>query len=96
MFIVLWTFRLKDGMSASDFVAANERMQTEFIYQQPGCVRRTTARGEDGGWLVMDMWDSRDDAERAEALADADPVAHAADAMVDRATVNVKRFETLD
>ena len=96
MFIVVWTFRLKGDVDEAAFLAANERMQTEFVYQQPGFVRRTTARGPDGEWLVIGVWDSQQHAVTAGALANKDPVSRAANAMVDPASVSVKRFETLD
>lgn len=38
------------------FRAVDARMQTDFAYQQPGLLRRTTARGDDGQWLVLTLW----------------------------------------
>ena len=96
MFIVVWTFRLKDGVSEEEFLVANERMQTEFVYQQPGSVRRTTARGADGEWLVIGLWGSQEEAAEAGKRAQTDEVSRTANAMVDPASVSVKRFETLD
>ncbi len=96
MFIVVWTFKLKDGVSEDGFLAANERLQTEFVYQQPGFVRRTTARGKDGEWLVIGMWRSQAEAIAAGELAKQDEVSRKANRMVDPSSVQVKRFETLD
>lgn len=96
MFIVVWTFHLKPEITEDEFLAANERMQTEFVYQQPGFVRRTTARGKGGEWLVIGVWSTQEDAATAGQLANRDPVSQAANAMVDPSTVTVKRFETLD
>jgi hypothetical protein len=96
MVIVVWTFRLKEGIDEDAFLAANERMQTEFIYQQPGFVRRTTARAKDGEWLVIGVWSTQADAVAARQVAEGDPVSRAATAMVDASSVTVKRFETLD
>ena len=45
-------------------------MQTGFVYQQHGCVRRTTARSPDGEWLVLTFWSSMKDAEAAESSDD--------------------------
>jgi hypothetical protein len=33
-------------------------VQTEFAYQQPGLVRRTTAKAADGEWVVITVWSS--------------------------------------
>ena len=96
MFIVVWTFRLKPGISEDEFLAANERMQTDFVYQQPGFVRRTTARGKDGEWLVIGVWSTQHEAAIAGQVANGDPISRTANAMVDPSTVTVKRFETLD
>jgi hypothetical protein len=96
VFIVVWTFRLKDGIDEDAFLAANERLQTEFVYQQPGFVRRTTARGKDGEWLVIGVWSSRAEAATAGEAAKGNPISHAANAMVDPSSLIVKRFETLD
>ena len=96
MFIVVWTFRLKDGVSEDEFLVANERMQTEFVYHQPGFVRRTTARGKDGEWLVIGVWRTRAAALTAGEIARGDPVSRTANAMVDPSSVIVKRFESLD
>src|SRR5262245_44247260 len=49
------TFRLRDGADEAGFRAADQRLQTEFAYQQPGLLRRTTATGDDG-WIVVDLW----------------------------------------
>ncbi len=58
MLIVNATFRLADGVSDGQFKAIDAQFQEDFAYQQKGMMRRTTAKGEDGTWLVMTMWDS--------------------------------------
>ena len=58
MLIVNATFRLVAGVSDDQFKAIDARFQEDFAYQQKGMMRRTTAKGEDGTWLVMTMWDS--------------------------------------
>ena len=63
--IDLTTFRLRAGVADADFLAADARVQTDLAYQRPGLVRRTTARGDDGRWLVLTLWASADDADRA-------------------------------
>jgi hypothetical protein len=63
MHIVNTTFRLVDGVSDVDFKQVDARFQEEFAYQQKGMLRRTTARNDDGVWLVMTLWDSAESAE---------------------------------
>jgi len=50
------TFQLAPGTAQSAFLEADQRVQTDFFYRQPGLARRTTARGGDGEWLVVVLW----------------------------------------
>ena len=75
--IELTTFRLREGVDEATFVVADAAAQAGFFYQQPGLVRRTTARGEDGEWLVVTLWGSATSADAA-AAALTDPATNAA------------------
>ena len=75
-------FRLAPGGDEATFIAADRRLQQEFAYQQPGLLRRTTARGADG-WVVIDLWRSAADADACAARWDSDPVVAAFMALVD-------------
>ncbi len=55
MFEIL-TFRLAPGVDETTFRAIDARVQVEFAYQQPGFVRRTLGRHDDGRWLVITIW----------------------------------------
>jgi hypothetical protein len=92
----LTTFRLAAGVDDGTFLAADELARTGFLYQQPGLVRATTARGENGGWLVLLLWDADGDATAAARRADADPAAAAFLALVDRGSLERRRYTTLD
>jgi len=61
------TFRLAPGTSDDQFLVADRRVQTEFAYHRPGIVRRTTARGADGTWIVVTLWESSADMQGAAA-----------------------------
>jgi hypothetical protein len=91
--IELTTFRLRPGVDEAALVAADAAVQTAFAYQQRGLRRRTTAKGADGEWLVSTLWDSVDDAKRAEAAAPQDPAAAAFAALT--VDVSVRRYEPL-
>jgi hypothetical protein len=91
--IEIATFRLAGDDDS--FLAADHRMQTKFAYQQPGCVRRTTARGNDGEWLVMTMWSDDAAAQAAAAAAEQHPVAVAFWTTVVPDSVTRQRFTTL-
>ena len=59
------TFRLADGVDDSTFLEFDERVRTGFLYHQPGFARATTARGDDGEWIVVVLWASDDAADAA-------------------------------
>jgi hypothetical protein len=86
------TFRLREGVSEEDFFAADKRMQQEFAYQQYGLLRRTTARGTDGTWIVVSLWYELDN---ARAAADRlSPIKYAFADLIEQ--VDTQRYETLD
>lgn len=93
--IEIMRFRLRPDADEAAFLAADKRVQEEFAYSQSGLLRRTTARGADGGWIVIDLWRSVADADACDARWDADPVAQAFMALVDRESVTVDRYEPL-
>ncbi len=86
-------FSLADGASEADFLAADKVLQEEFAYQQPGLVRRTTARGEHGDWIVVDLWASAADSDACAAKWGHDPHAQRFMDLVDRASVETDRYE---
>ncbi|HUI04671.1 MAG TPA: hypothetical protein VLZ77_14125 [Acidimicrobiales bacterium] len=94
--IDITTFSLADGVTDDQFRQADATMQAEHVYRQPGIVRRTTARGEGGRWLVVTLWATRHDAEAAEGAARADAVATGFARLLDATTVTSARYETLD
>ena len=90
------TFRLQPGADEEAFLQADYRVQTEFAPFQPGFVRRTTARGQDGEWLVVVLWGSAAHAEQAIAASRSDPAMRALAAFVDPSSHRIQRFDTLD
>jgi hypothetical protein len=94
--IELMTFRLRPGAVDADFLVADRRVQTEFAYHQPGMIRRTTGRDQDGNWVVVDFWASAADADGCLEGWHNQPAPLAFMALVDDTTVRTLRFETLD
>jgi hypothetical protein len=93
------TFRLADGADEVAFLAVDKRLQTEFAYQQPGLVRRTTARGAGdraGEWVVIDLWESAAAADACAAAWETDPLARELMGFVARDSVEVRRYTDLD
>ncbi len=83
-------------MEESEFLAADKLVQTEFAYQQPGLLRRTTARGNHGSWTVVDLWNSQADADRGNERWGQDTATEAYTHLVDPTSVTSERYETLD
>ena len=96
MIIELLVFQLTHGADEAAFIDADKRVQTDFAYQQPGMLRRTTAKGDDGTWLVIDLWRSAEDADRCEEKWGDDPVTDEFRRFMDPNSVRTKRFGTLD
>jgi hypothetical protein len=90
------TFELARGADDAAFVAADKRVQSDVAYQQPGLLRRTTARGQDGAWIVVQLWGSADDADAGAAGRDQDPVYLELISLVDPGSIEVRRYTALD
>ena len=88
------TFRLSSGADEAAFLAADRRVQTEVAPFQEGFIRRTTARGADGRWLVETLWYDLACADAARA--DASPASEALDSLVDAGNERVERWTSLD
>ncbi|HXQ63192.1 MAG TPA: hypothetical protein VN796_12720 [Acidimicrobiales bacterium] len=94
--IEIMSFRLVPGTDEDAFLAADRLLQSDFAYQQPGLLRRTTARSGDGDWIVIDLWRSVDDADAVAALWGRDPVTAGFMSFVDGDSLRVVRYSTLD
>jgi hypothetical protein len=94
--IEIMRFRLPPGADEAAFLAADRRVQEEFASCQPGLLRRTTARGQDGGWIVIDLWRSAADADACDARWELDPVTQGFMARLDRSSVTTERYQERD
>lgn len=90
--IEILTFRLAEGVDEEAFRQSDRRVQVEFAYQQPGMMRRTTARSDDGEWIVVDLWQSADAADACNELWDKDPVTQEFMGFVDASSVRTRRY----
>jgi heme-degrading monooxygenase HmoA len=88
------TFRLAPGVDADTFRAIDERVQTEFAYQQPGFVRRTLGRHDDDRWLVLTIWADAASALAARERFDASDLGREFTALVTDAVI--ERFRGVD
>lgn len=73
--IVEWApFTVKDGVDDAQLIAASEALQNEFLSKQSGFIRRELLKGENGQWVDLAVWESREHAERAVQNAAESPV----------------------
>ncbi len=89
------TFRLRSAVDIATFEALDERWRQEFVYRQPGIVRQTTARSDDGTWIHLTVWDNANLASAAASAATSDCAAIELDAAVEPGSIDVRRFSTL-
>jgi hypothetical protein len=94
--IEVTTFRLRPDAGETEFLDADRRVQTEFIPNHSGFLRRTTARRGDGAWLVVTLWASDADADASAAKAVDDADVGRLMSFVDPTSVHVGRYRTLD
>ena len=94
--IEILTFRLLEGADEAAFREADRRVQVEFAYAQPGLVRRTTARGDDGEWVVIDIWASSEAAEACDERWGGDDVTQGFMSFVDAGSARSSRYSTLE
>jgi hypothetical protein len=93
--IELMRFRLPPDGDEAAFLAADRNVQDEFGNRQPGLLGRTTARGEDGGWIVITRWRCGADADAADGRGASDELIKAFMALVDRSTISIERYQEL-
>jgi heme-degrading monooxygenase HmoA len=89
------TFRLADGVSDASFLALDRRVQTELVPNQPGFMRRTTARHGDD-WLVVTLWSTEEAASAYERAVESHPLQTAFIHAVEAGTFHLTRYVTLD
>jgi hypothetical protein len=88
--------RLADGADEAAFLAADKELQEQFAYQQPGLLRRTTAKGDDGRFIVIDLWRSAADADACAARWDSDPLVRRFLSHLDAGSVESERYHERD
>ena len=89
------TFRLAAGVEVPSFLALDKRVQTELVPNQPGFMRRTTAR-RDPDWVVVTLWASGAAAAVFDEVSKDDPVRAEFERSLERGSLVTCRYETLD
>ena len=93
--VEITTFRLVAGADDQAFLQADRRVQNELVPNQPGFLRRTTAR-EGDAWLVVELWAHRAAASAFDEAARGHPAQAEFERHLDPASVVTHRYDTLD
>lgn len=93
--IEIITFTLRAGVDDERFVAVDDRVQTDFAYQQPGLARRTTGRNDHGRWLVLQVWSSDEAATVARMCFEASELGAEFTSLIDPESVHREHFAGL-
>jgi hypothetical protein len=91
--IEVTTFRPREGVPDTELLAADREVQHTVPFLA-GFIRRTTARGVDGSWAVIELWG--DDATADVAHASGEEAMARLEALIDASSVERQRFTTLD
>ena len=86
-------FTVVAGTDEATLLAAADLVQTEFLSQQPGFMRRELLRGRDNQWVDIIYWNSREEAEQAARHAAHSPVCSTYFALMAHADAGVLHFE---
>jgi heme-degrading monooxygenase HmoA len=93
--VEITTFRLAEGVTDASFLALDRRLQTELVPNQPGFLRRTTARRGDE-WLVVTLWSTEDAAAAFQRAVEAHPLQVEFEDAVEAGSFHLARYATLD
>jgi hypothetical protein len=93
--IEVTTFHLADGTGEAAFLNSDRAVQAE-LGPREGFVRRTTARAEDGAWLVITLWRTPGDADRSGQSPFEKPTAQSFAELVDASSLETRRYRSLD
>jgi heme-degrading monooxygenase HmoA len=93
--VEITTFRLAEGVGDDSFLALDRRIQTELVPNQPGFLRRTTARHGDE-WLVVTLWASDAEAAAFQRAVEGHPLQVEFEQSAEAGTMHLTRYTTLD
>jgi hypothetical protein len=94
MVVDVVTFSLRPEADTASFLEADKELQALVSIEGAGFIRRTTARSDDGTWLVVSLWATQPDVDASAAGTDATRAAFMG--YLDTRTLTRQVFLTLD
>lgn len=83
-------FKLVEGSSVTEFLAATQQMTDDFLKKQNGFISRQILQNEDN-WVDIDMWESQEAAMKAAQIMCENPSCGAFMAFLDQPTVTAQQ-----
>ncbi len=85
------TYRLKDGVTASDYLSTGPKVEV-FLKSQPGFFHRGAGQVNDSIWIDVLTWRSKSDFEKAFEKSAEDPAIIEMTKMIDESTYQIYSF----
>jgi heme-degrading monooxygenase HmoA len=89
------SFSLAAGSNEETFLQLDRRVQTDVVPNQPGFMRRTTARSGEN-WVVVTLWASLEHAAAFDEMAGTYAAQVEFDVHIEVGSVRTERYQTLD
>src|SRR3989338_92445 len=88
-------FKLKKGVTDSQFLAASQKAFDGFLSKSKGFVSRELVKSEDGTWMDIVHFETEKDAQEVFDNFSKNPSAKDFEAAIDPATASMGRFEVV-
>ena len=90
--IEITTFNINSDVDTATFEARDGEIEQDFASQQPGFIRRTSGKDQDGKYAVIVFWETLEDADNSIAAFGSDPSVADYFGMIDGSTFSALRF----
>ena len=90
--IEIATLKLKDGVTYEEFAPIDKMIGSNYVAKQPGFISRESAKGENGEWVVVVHWKSKEDANKSMASFMNAPESSNFMELVDTSSMFMKRY----
>ena len=85
------TFKLVEGASVADFLAASEKVHNEVISKQKGYISWKVLVDGDT-WADLVTWETIEDAKNAETAGESNPLSHEFFSFMNESSINSRMF----
>lgn len=94
--IEIITYRIKKGVSESEYRRLDSIVQQRYTQKQPGFISNESGKDQKGNWLVVLAWDNAAHADADQKSYTTNPLYKNVQQIIDTATIDRKRFFVKD